>query len=270
MNSIEYPSKQMLARKQLSASCDQSTTKGFSMDAGIIKSLSCDCLRKIEIMKDIEDLSINENKKNGFSNISLCTCQQSKKYPLCDKTHEKFNKETNSNLKPLVIKMKHSDNSDITEELGIKQRAPRKKSLKEDSIVNNLDPTEQAIPVETGNESNNSEIPNENSPLKEERKAPTIRKVDHKSVTAIYTREEVAKHNTKEDCWMIVKGKVYDVTPYFEFHPGGQRALMNYAGKDATENVQFHSSKMMSLLEKFFYVGKLHKEEDEASFCIIS
>ena len=31
------------------------------------------------------------------------------------------------------------------------------------------------------------------------------------------TGEEVAKHNSKESCWVIVHGKAYDVT---EFMPG--------------------------------------------------
>ncbi|GAA5893659.1 FMN-dependent alpha-hydroxy acid dehydrogenase [Sporobolomyces salmoneus] len=44
---------------------------------------------------------------------------------------------------------------------------------------------------------------------------------------------EVAKHNTAEDLWMIVNGQVYDLTGFP--HPGGQRILLKYAGKDATE-----------------------------------
>jgi cytochrome b involved in lipid metabolism len=35
-----------------------------------------------------------------------------------------------------------------------------------------------------------------------------------------FTREEVAKHCTKEDCWIIIHGKVYDVSEWILFHPG--------------------------------------------------
>ena len=49
------------------------------------------------------------------------------------------------------------------------------------------------------------------------------------------TMEEVSKHKTRKDCWMVVRGKVYDVTSYLPAHPGGKGELMRGAGKDATE-----------------------------------
>ena len=52
-----------------------------------------------------------------------------------------------------------------------------------------------------------------------------------------YTLAEVAQHDSQGDVWIIVKGKVYDVTPYVEEHPGGLAILKN-AGGDAT--VGFH------------------------------
>ena len=33
--------------------------------------------------------------------------------------------------------------------------------------------------------------------------------------------EEVAKHDTREDCWIIVGTDVLDVTKYLDEHPGG-------------------------------------------------
>ena len=39
---------------------------------------------------------------------------------------------------------------------------------------------------------------------------------------------------TQDDLWVIIKGKVYDVTSYVEEHPGGL-AIMNNAGRDSTE-----------------------------------
>lgn len=34
---------------------------------------------------------------------------------------------------------------------------------------------------------------------------------------------------------MIIHGKVYDLTQFLPEHPGGQRIILKYAGKDATD-----------------------------------
>ncbi|KAG8774371.1 hypothetical protein FRC15_001338 [Serendipita sp. 397] len=45
----------------------------------------------------------------------------------------------------------------------------------------------------------------------------------------------VSQHNTRESCWIIVHGNVYDVTEFLDDHPGGSKIILKYAGKDATE-----------------------------------
>jgi len=50
-----------------------------------------------------------------------------------------------------------------------------------------------------------------------------------------YTMEEVAKHTSKTDCWVVVAGQVLDVTKFLGEHPGGELAILTFAGKDATE-----------------------------------
>jgi succinate dehydrogenase/fumarate reductase flavoprotein subunit len=50
-----------------------------------------------------------------------------------------------------------------------------------------------------------------------------------------YSMEEVAKHNKKDDLWIVVKGIVLDVTNWLDEHPGGANALFNFMGRDATE-----------------------------------
>ncbi|KAH3672400.1 hypothetical protein WICMUC_004236 [Wickerhamomyces mucosus] len=49
------------------------------------------------------------------------------------------------------------------------------------------------------------------------------------------TPEEVSKHSTKDDLWVVINGQVYDLTTFLPKHPGGQKILLKYAGKDATK-----------------------------------
>ncbi|XP_026947168.1 cytochrome b5 reductase 4 isoform X4 [Sagmatias obliquidens] len=49
------------------------------------------------------------------------------------------------------------------------------------------------------------------------------------------TEEELKKHNKKDDCWICIRGFVYNVSPYMEYHPGGEEELMSAAGSDGTD-----------------------------------
>lgn len=56
-------------------------------------------------------------------------------------------------------------------------------------------------------------------------KGKVLRKVSH---------EELQKHKTAQDCWMVVENKVYDVSKFVKYHPGG-KVITQYAGGDATD-----------------------------------
>lgn len=72
-----------------------------------------------------------------------------------------------------------------------------------------------------------------------------------------YMREEVACHTAAEDCWLIVDGKVYDVSGYVGEHPGGDAILKN-AGKDSTKGFQGpqHPSRVFEQIDEY-YIGDL-------------
>merc|ERR1719379_393522 len=53
--------------------------------------------------------------------------------------------------------------------------------------------------------------------------------------TSAYTLADVAKHTSKSDCWVVVNGEVLDVTKFLGEHPGGELAILTFAGKDASE-----------------------------------
>ncbi len=54
------------------------------------------------------------------------------------------------------------------------------------------------------------------------------------SASIILSSSEIGKHSSASDCWFIISGKVYDVTSYLPYHPGGPGLIMPYCGGDAT------------------------------------
>lgn len=36
------------------------------------------------------------------------------------------------------------------------------------------------------------------------------------------TRSELSKHNSRQDAWLAIRGMVYNITRYLDFHPGGK------------------------------------------------
>lgn len=56
-----------------------------------------------------------------------------------------------------------------------------------------------------------------------------------KGVVTPVTLAELKKHNKKNDAWLAIRGKVYNVTRYMDFHPGGVEELLKGVGMDATQ-----------------------------------
>ncbi|MBC8441866.1 MAG: alpha-hydroxy-acid oxidizing protein [Deltaproteobacteria bacterium] len=48
------------------------------------------------------------------------------------------------------------------------------------------------------------------------------------------TMQEVERHNTPDDCWVVINGKVYDLSVFQKGHPGGSPIITNNAGKDVS------------------------------------
>ncbi|KAK9055018.1 hypothetical protein SSX86_026097 [Deinandra increscens subsp. villosa] len=94
-------------------------------------------------------------------------------------------------------------------------------------------------------------------------KSDQTKKVQHSDANSkilkAYNKAEVSLHNKRTDCWIIIKDKVYDVTPYVEEHPGGD-AILAHAGDDSTEGFfgPQHATRVFDIIDDF-YIGELEK-----------
>ncbi|XP_012237468.1 cytochrome b5 isoform X3 [Bombus impatiens] len=74
--------------------------------------------------------------------------------------------------------------------------------------------------------------------------------------------DEVAWHDTANNCWIVIHDFVYDCTELLKNHPGGSDVILEYAGRDAT--LPFigtgHSSMARQSLERYL-IGELPLEE---------
>lgn len=49
------------------------------------------------------------------------------------------------------------------------------------------------------------------------------------------TLSEVSNHDSKESCWTVVSGSVYDLTSFISKHPGGSGRIVSMCGRDSTQ-----------------------------------
>jgi len=73
---------------------------------------------------------------------------------------------------------------------------------------------------------------------------------------------ELAHHNQSNDCWVAIRGIVYDLTEFIDRHPGGQKSIISMAGKDATR--RFDAIHPAGTIDKYLppVAGKLLEDRD--------
>ncbi|KAM9981290.1 hypothetical protein ACTFIY_003585 [Dictyostelium cf. discoideum] len=77
------------------------------------------------------------------------------------------------------------------------------------------------------------------------------------------TIQELKKHNNENDAWTVYKGRVYNITDYFQFHPGGKIELLRAAGNDCTQMFEFtHSWVNFEAMMLKYLVGYLSIEDN--------
>ncbi|KAI7868770.1 hypothetical protein BDF14DRAFT_1982104 [Spinellus fusiger] len=73
---------------------------------------------------------------------------------------------------------------------------------------------------------------------------------------SVFTTQQVREHAKKGSCWVTFKGKVYDMTPFAQHHPGGEDLLLQFAGTDITtvlfeDTLHRHSETSIDLMEEY-------------------
>jgi len=67
-----------------------------------------------------------------------------------------------------------------------------------------------------------------------------------------FTWSEVVKHKNHDDIWIVVKGKVYDVTSWISKHPGGPQMIISNGGREATAAfISYHPLYVQNKLEQY-------------------
>lgn len=117
----------------------------------------------------------------------------------------------------------------------------------------NIDPTNQKVHLEIswgqqgGNASQISQPTTASAP------APSSKPEEKKAAPPVemkeYTLKEVAGHNTEQDCWVVINGRVLNATSFLPDHPGGKRSILLYAGKDASE--EFNMLHEKNVIDKY-------------------
>jgi len=69
---------------------------------------------------------------------------------------------------------------------------------------------------------------------------------------AVYSWDEIRQHNHEQSAWLVVRGRIYDVTSFLKKHPAGPKAILRHAGTEASEHFDFHSADAQQLWAPYF------------------
>lgn len=82
----------------------------------------------------------------------------------------------------------------------------------------------------------------------------------------LLTVEDVRRHSSADDCWTVLEGRVYNITPYLSFHPGGVDMLLQGAGRDSTALfLKYHPWVNMHFMLAKCMVGRLEDGQPGAT-----
>ncbi|KAL2426175.1 L-lactate dehydrogenase (cytochrome) [Exophiala dermatitidis] len=75
--------------------------------------------------------------------------------------------------------------------------------------------------------------------------------------------EELSKHNSPSDAWLVIDGTVWDVTEFAPRHPGGVDVILEYLGQDAT--LAYNEVHSPSLVIRYLDASKKKGQLDKST-----
>lgn len=84
----------------------------------------------------------------------------------------------------------------------------------------------------------------------------------------IYTWSEIRRHNTVNDCWLVVRGVVYDVSEFLVHHPAGISSILRHAATEASQHYDFHSRQAHKLWNDYA-IGVVDGYEADNNNCSV-
>lgn len=80
-----------------------------------------------------------------------------------------------------------------------------------------------------------------------------------------FTMDQVAKHTAEDDCWIVIRNKVYDCTEFVQKHPGGTSSILLNAGQDCSQDFEAIHSKAAWKLLRNYYIGELETRSSDCT-----
>eukprot|EP01091_Cochliopodium_minus_P017178 TRINITY_DN665_c0_g1_i1.p1 TRINITY_DN665_c0_g1~~TRINITY_DN665_c0_g1_i1.p1 ORF type:complete len:525 (-),score=214.66 TRINITY_DN665_c0_g1_i1:49-1623(-) len=133
-----------------------------------------------------------------------------------------------------------------------KQQSP---SFKVTNLSNNTSTTSTPVTTNTSTQQPPNQQTTQQTQPQQTSQPQTQQKSDNNTE---YTLEEVGKHKSEQDCWVVVNGQVLNVTEFLNEHPGGKKSILLFAGKDASEEFNMlHKPEVISKYAPYSIIGKL-------------
>lgn len=176
-----------------------------------------------DLSSDINDMTIKDKHLNGSSNIQSSSVIWKDK--LSDSATSK--EETVGSLSFTVIDAgSFKEPHDLSGQAAPPATKTKVTSSKEQKPLARKPAPRAKVPFEKGF-----------SPmdwLKLTQTHPDLAGLNGQSNRRRISMDEVKQHRSEGSMWTVLKGRVYNLSPYMKFHPGGVDMLMKAVGKDCT------------------------------------